>query len=227
MKKRMENKIRNILSNLKSVQEDLLALSDDLWLEIDHNDNNSMEHGVKFKSDFNMCNLQFTQSANSLSDLIQNYTNTPLYTPEERKNDVVVQSERERIIKELNTREPHSLSEDFKYKRPFGFVLENSAYENKLTWSEVYNQICTYLHNKDASLFESLGNNPDHISNRNNKYFSRQSGDLRSAQKCGSSIFIEMNLSANQIRDSIIRLLKTFKIQEKKLIIYFREDRDA
>ena len=224
----MKERIKKILSDLKSVQEDLLALSDDLWLDIDHNDNESIKQGVTFKSDFNQRNSQFTASANALSELIQNYTNIPLYSEDENKNSTNhSHSERERIIKELNKKESHSLREDFKYKRPFGFVLEDTAYTNKLTWSEVYIQICTYLQNKNPHLFSSLENNPDHISNRNNKYFSTKTTELRSSQRCGPLIYIEMNLSANQIRDSIIRLLNTFSIHESKITIYLREDRDA
>jgi len=144
----MKKKIKKILSNLKSVEEDLLALSDDLWLEINHNDNDSIKKGVTFKSDFNQRNSQFITSANALSELIQNYTNTPLYTEEENTNIVHTHSERDRIIKELNNKKPHSLRENFKYKRPFGFVIEDSAYRNKLTWAEVYNQITLIFETK-------------------------------------------------------------------------------
>lgn len=223
----MKERIKNILSNLKNVQEDLLALSDDLWLEIDHNDNKSIENGVQFKSEFNESNKQFTEAANSLSELIQSHTNTPLYQQEERRVNQPASSENDRIIKELNKKEPHSLTEDFKYKRPYGFVLKETPYKNKLTWSELYMQFCTHLRNTDQNIFSSLESNQDHISNRNNKYFSSQPSDLRSPQKCGSSMYVEMNLSANQIRDSIKRLLKTFNIKYTDLTIYLREDRDA
>jgi hypothetical protein len=35
----MRQRIQSILTNLEAVGEDLLALSDDIWLNIDHNDN--------------------------------------------------------------------------------------------------------------------------------------------------------------------------------------------
>jgi hypothetical protein len=225
----MQNRIKNILSNLKTVQEDLLALSDDLWLEIDHNDNDALKNGITFKTAFNVCNTSFTQSANKLSELIQNYTNTPIYPqdkvpPQSQPHD---RSERERIIKELDKMESHGLDEDFKYKRPYGFVIQGLPYSNKLTWSELYLQLCAYLQNVDSTKFSSLDADPDHISNRNNKYFSRHPEDLRSHQKCGASMYAEMNLSANQIRDSIKRLLHTFRINQSDITIYLREDRDA
>ena len=176
----MKERIKKILSNLKNVQEDLLALSDDLWLDIDHNDNKSLENGVLFKSEFNESNKRFTDAANSLSELIQSHTNTPLYQQEERKISQSAPSENERIITELNKKEAHNLTEDFKYKRPYGFILKGTPYKNKLTWSELYIQICTHLRNTDQNIFNFLENNQDHISNRNNKYFSSQPSDLRS-----------------------------------------------
>lgn len=225
----MQNRIKNILSNLKNVQEDLLALSDDLWLEIDHNDNESIKSGVAFKAAFNECNASFTQSANKLSDLIQNYTNTPLYTQDKAPQQLQSQerAERDRIIKELDKKEPHGLDEDFKYMRPYGFVIQGVPYRNKLTWSELYLQLCAHLQDMNSAKFASLDTDQDHISNRNNKYFSRRPEDLRGPQKCGPSMYAEMNLSANQIRDSIKRLLHTFRVNQSDITIYLREDRDA
>jgi len=209
----MKERVKKILSNLKSVQEDFLALSDDWWLEIDHNDNEAIDNGVHFKTKFNKRNKKFSDTANYLSELIQNHINTPLYQQVEGK--------------ELNNKEPHNLTEDFKYKRPYGFVLAGTPYKNKVTWSELYIQLCTHLSNTDQNIFSSLESKQEHISNRNNKYFSSNPSDLRSPQKCGFSTYVEMNLSANQIRDSIKRLLKTNNIKHTDISIYLREDRDA
>ena len=49
----MTDRIRNILQSLERVREDLLALSDDIWLSIDHNDNDAMQEGVAFKRKYN------------------------------------------------------------------------------------------------------------------------------------------------------------------------------
>jgi hypothetical protein len=223
----MQEKIKKILSNLKSVQEDLLSLSDDLWLDIDHNDNDAISNGVTFKEEFNLCNDEFTASANKLSELIQKYTNTPLYTPVVNLSVPLNNSEKDRLIKVLNKKFPHGLNEEFKYKRPYGFVIQGVPYENKLTWSELYLQVCEHLLMLDKHRFISMDNDPNHISKRNKKYFSSNQDDLRSPQKCGNVIFVEMNLSANQIRDSLKRLLKTYHIAHGNLTIYLREDRDA
>ena len=48
-----ENRTRHILQDLEAVRENLLALSDDIWLSIDHNDSEALEEGVQFKRAYN------------------------------------------------------------------------------------------------------------------------------------------------------------------------------
>ncbi len=43
----------------------------------------------------------------------------------------------------------------------------------------------------------------------------------------GRGVFAETNLSANQIRDNIARLLCAFGLPERAFAVYLREDRDA
>ncbi|MBK1704872.1 hypothetical protein [Halochromatium glycolicum] len=45
--------VRSILEQLEQMPEDLLALSDDIWLSIDHNDSQTLEEGVAFKKQYN------------------------------------------------------------------------------------------------------------------------------------------------------------------------------
>lgn len=49
----MTDRIRSILEQLEQTREDLLALSDDIWLSIDHNDSQALEEGVAFKKQYN------------------------------------------------------------------------------------------------------------------------------------------------------------------------------
>lgn len=49
----MSKRIKDILDQLDQMREDLLALSDDIWLSIDHNDTQALEQGVAFKKTFN------------------------------------------------------------------------------------------------------------------------------------------------------------------------------
>ena len=62
-------RIQGILTNLDAVGEDLFALSDDIWLEIDHNDSDAVEKGAAFKIVFNKTVAEFRQISDRLSQL--------------------------------------------------------------------------------------------------------------------------------------------------------------
>ncbi len=49
----MTDRTLQILRDLEAVRENLLALSDDIWLGIDHNDTQAMNEGVEFKRQYN------------------------------------------------------------------------------------------------------------------------------------------------------------------------------
>jgi hypothetical protein len=77
------------------------------------------------------------------------------------------------------------------------------------------------------AVFDALPDNPDFISNRGNRYFSRQPQDLRPPSDYSRGVFAETNLSEKQIRDTIARLLGAFGLSERAFAVYLREDRDA
>src|SRR5437660_6954015 len=107
---------RQILEDLEAVRENLLALSDDVWLSIDHNDTQSLEEGVQFKRAYNEKMAAFDLLATDLSSLIQQYTAVRLEADEE--TGAGDRERNERIIAELNREEPHHIDEDFTFKRP-------------------------------------------------------------------------------------------------------------
>ena len=217
----MKQRIRTILANIDNLVTDLLELSDDIWLNIDHNDSDAIKKGCEFKVQYNEIFLRFSQDANELRGLIQNFTEEP------SKEAPIDQKTKDRIIKELDKRVPHTLEADFTYKHPFGFTLQGSPYSNLTAWLHIYGAVCKHLAQKNSSLFEQLPDNPDFISNRGNKYFSRKTSDLRSGREFVTGIFAEVNLSANQIRDSIKRLLNYFSIPHEELELYLQEDRSS
>lgn len=216
---------RQILEDLEAVRENLLALSDDIWLSIDHNDPDSLEEGVQFKRQYNEKMSAFDRLASDLSTMIQQFTSVNLESEEESGLDD--QQRNERIIQQLNREEPHSLHEDFTYKRPHGFILAGQGTSGITTWRRFYEIFCQLLLRRDRDRFHALTENPNFISTRGHHSFSRDPEQLRSASQVGDEIYAEINLSANSIRDCIRKLLDTFDIPTDELKLYLREDRDA
>lgn len=225
----MKNRVRTILTNLESVREDLLALSDDIWLSIDHNDSEALDEGVKFKKDYNARLTEFEKLSDGISTLIQHFTETelePADTPAEEHSSSG-DAEQERIIKELDVQAPHTLDEDWCYIRPHGYVLDGRAYKDLVTWRRLYELVCLQLAGRDSTIFARLPEQEEFISNRGNQAFSRDPDQLRHAMNLSDGIYAEANLSANSIRKNIKALLAEFGVDESEFRVYFREDRDA
>lgn len=216
---------RQILEDLEAVRENLLALSDDIWLSINHNDPEALEAGVEFKRAYNAKATAFDAVASDLSGLVQQYTRVRLEEAEQSGGGD--RAENERIIAELNREEPHHLDEDFTYKRPHGFIIDDQGTTGITTWQRLYELVLQRLFDRDPERVRGLCTNPDFISNRGNPTFTTDPAKLRKALQVRAGVFVESNLSANSIRDILRRILLVFAIPTENLLIFLRQDRDA
>ena len=127
------NKItRTILEDLETVRESLLSLSDDIWRSIEHNDKAALDQGHEFKTIYNSKMEAFDSLSSEISDLVQNFTHVNLQSKE--SDGSVGDTENERLVCELRSDEPHSLFENFTFKRPHGFILKGTAITGVITW---------------------------------------------------------------------------------------------
>ena len=220
------DKIKQILDMLNNLQENFLSLPDDMLLNIDPRDNESIDQGAEFIKEYNDTLDQFIRISSQIESQIKNHFGI---NPEEEEveKEAVNRKRRNRIIKELDKSQTHTLHENFTFKRPFGFILGDSAYKGLKTWKSLYMQVLKELDEKDSRLFSRLPQEDKFISRRGNPLFSRNRDDLRVGEKVNSQIYAEINMSANGIRDTITDLLKYFQIDLTSMRIYLREDRDA
>jgi hypothetical protein len=222
----MKDKAHQLRETLERINEDLLTLSDDIWLGIDHNDATALEEGVTFKKAFNAQQAGFAQAAQGIIELLENYAPPEDQEPSEQATKRT-RAQRERKTTELDRHKPHNLNEEFAYKRPYGMKLEGEAYTGLTTWKAVYRQVFKHLAAKNKSKFSKLDQSEGVVSRRGNAYVSKDKEAVRQAMSIGSGLYAEVNLSANLIRDSIGRLLDEFTIPHSKITFYLREDRDA
>lgn len=219
------DRTREILEDLEAVRENLLALSDDIWAGIDRQDLAAFDEGVRFMRSYVEKMTEFDRLAAGLSGLIQQYTQVSLEASEETGEED--RERNERIIRELNREEPHSIDEDFTYKRPHGFILAGLATIGVTTWQRLYELVCRQLYQRDSDRFTSLVENPEFISNRGHQSVTPDAHSLRKALEVGEGLYVECNLSANGIRDMIRRLMIAFEIENSDLRLFLRQDRDA
>jgi hypothetical protein len=221
----MNNRIRNILKDLENVQENLLALSDDIWLNIDHNDQDALERGCQFKKEYNEKRQNFDSLACELSVLVQQFTQIDLLA--EEQSGFEDENANERIVQELNREQPHRIDENFTYMQPYGFILNGKAAKDFTSWRRLYINLCTQLARLNPDQFLALPENDDFISSRGNRTFSTNPDELHTSFQIDHDVYAEVNFSANSIRDKIKKLLTTFGFLEEQLQIYLQKDRNA
>lgn len=219
------SRTREILQDIEAVRENLLALSDDIWAGIDRQDLEAFDEGVRFVRSFVEKNSAFDRVATDLSELVQQFMSVRL--EESEQSGSRDQEQNERIIAELNHEEPHSIDEDFTFKRPFGFIFDGEAATGVTTWQRLYKLICKQLFARDEILFRSLEHHADFISNRGNHTVSSDPTRLHKAMAVGPDLYIESNLSANSICAIIRRLFAEYGIGVETLKVFLRQDRDA
>lgn len=233
----MFERVNEVLRELERVRESMLMLSDDIWLGIDHNDNGEVQKGCDFKLAYNEKMTAFDKLSEELTLLVQGYTNldpfdlpAPIHgkdTGDTEEDSRAEQSVNDRIVRELDRAERHELGEDFRYKKPYGFVLKGTAVKDLVTWRKMLQAMCKILSHIDMDVFLALPESDTFVSSHGLRYISRDSNDLRLASAISDDIFVEANLSANNTRDLMVKLLDEFGIESSELSIYLRQDRDA
>jgi len=220
----MKKIIQQILTDLECVQETFLGFSDDIWLNIEHNDSEAVQKGVDFKLAFNEKLNDFSRISSEISNLIETYTNVHA-----EPVDIVQKGspEHERIIRELGSSETHRIEENFTSKHPYGFVFEGQPYIGIDTWQSLYKLFCKQLVARDLQTFEALVNSPNCVTSHRNVFFASNPNSFRKALEINHNIYAEGNLSANDICKRIKTLLIEFKVDSQELSIYLREDRNA
>lgn len=224
----MENaseKINKILKELTSAREDLWALNDDIWHNLDHSSIEEVQAATSFQIQYIKLLDQFAQNSEEIAALISQFTGV-----KEDEAPVIADSNdliNERLIKELNKEEPHRIDEDFTYKRPYAIIIEGCGYKNLETWKDLYKQVCKHLANKNLNVFDSLASNEELISKQKKKYYTTNKKEVRTAAQITEKTYVEMNLSANDFAKRIQELFKVFEISIDNLTIFLRQDRNA
>lgn len=222
----LKSRFSTILNQLKTANSELLSLADDIWLSIDHNNNEALQKGVAFKTSYNNKVNDLKNLQTEISKLIEDFVGEP--TIEIDFNRIEKKSfHREVRDKELNSldnRVKHYLDEDFTDKIPDGFVIQDRHFKNAKIWRSIYLKTLDYLYQYSGT-YNDLLTSREFISKRGRKMFSRNPKDLRRSIEIKPGIYAEVNLSANQIRNHIILLLKYYKITPKEFVVYLRMER--
>jgi len=124
---------------------------------------------------------------------------------------------------QLDPNTAHTLYESYTYTRPAGFELLGVRYE-ATDWRAVLLQTCEVLASKDASLFRSFLWDKS-MKGRKVRYFVQNPKEVREPRKVnGTDIYVTTNLSANDIRKLIVRMLKKYDFDVMEYKVFLRTD---
>lgn len=123
----------------------------------------------------------------------------------------------------VDTNVPHSLYENLSHKRPFAFEVEGNRVEVR-TWIDVLLATCDILLSKDPDKFTLFQGDPK-MNGKKAKYFSKDSDVLRKPVKIDKcELYVETNMSANSIRNLIVKMLQKYGIKTSDFVLYLRAD---
>lgn len=117
----------------------------------------------------------------------------------------------------------HTLKEDFTHKRPSSFKIGDDYTSIVNTWQEMMLDTCKYLIKCDEDKFKQVISKL-RLNGRKSAYFTTDKKIMRRPVHIGLDIYVETNMSANSIRNLIIKLLKEFNIPTNSFKVYLKAD---
>lgn len=224
-----KQRVKRILSDLEGVNEDLLNLFEDIKHNIDPHDSASRAEGLTLLGQYNTSLSAFEKAAVDMRTLIEGITHVDMTGENERAAKTASQRTPDataRIVRQLDTSQPHSLAEDFTYIRPYAFQLSGRVFPHALTWRSVYQMFCVQLATINPERFKTLPD-ADLFRGRKITQFTTGPAGYKDTLKLPYGLCCEGYKPANYHRDNMRNLLTYFNIPESDFIIYLREDRDA
>ena len=117
----------------------------------------------------------------------------------------------------------YDLMTDFRYMKPAAFSLDGVRYPARL-WKLVLLKTCELLWEKNHSIFENFVNDK-FMQGKTRVYFSEGKDIMVKPELIkGTQIYVETNLSANSIRDMIVKMLDKYRIPHASYQIYLSKD---
>ncbi len=122
----------------------------------------------------------------------------------------------------VDAEKKHSLDEDYEYKRPCGFMVNERRYKAD-NWQDVLVNLCSALAKEDNGLLSSFVEHP-RFKGRKIRYFSNVHMPKKNKKIPGTDVYVWVNMSANGIKDLIRKILIEFGIKPSTFYIYLRAD---
>ena len=218
------DKIEQVITDLGDTRDDLTALLDDIWLDIDHTNQASIKNGSERMISTLDAAANFRKAGDELTAKLRGFLppSPVVPAPPTTAPSATAPATPAQQHNYFASMEQISLTTSWTYRRPAGFALRGKQSSFHYTWSSLYLRLLHTLRESDRTLFDTLPDRPEFTSNHNNPYITRDRSRLRDASKVGDTVFVETNLNANLIRDNIRYIVKAFGIKDTEVQIFLR-----
>lgn len=180
--------------------------------------------------------ISYAKQFYDLQTFIGNYSNMLELDDTNIEKDTINEEEQEQKIEEkkipnysdylVDTNVAYTLYEDFTHKCPAAFSIQGQK-TDATQWKDVLLLTCEYLARNDSDIFQKFVDDPK-MQGKKINYFSKTISNMRKPVKIDTmNIFVETNMSSNQIRNVIIKMLKQYGISLTEYKVYLRADYTA
>lgn len=215
-----KQRAERILANLEGVNEDLLAFMDDVGLSINYRDAASREAGNRFLDVYDPKLQSFRELSNDIAAMIRERLGIPVEeTPGHR-----VAVETAPNDPAFANRRPHRLDEDFTFTKPIGFTLHGTSFKGISKFVELYVALCRELARQQPERFRKLPESAIAFTSHHRPMFARNAHDLDQYRLIAEGIYAETQLSNNDKRNMIVKLLAEFGIPTSEMAIYLSQE---
>ena len=122
--------------------------------------------------------------------------------------------------------EPHTLSENFTYKRPCAFSFDGATYPVR-DWKRLLVLFCEIMYNRNHSVFTGIVLS-DNMQGKSRIYFTRDKETAKftmvDGRLIGNGIYVETNQNANGVCSIIKSILKRYNLPVTLFLIYLKAD---
>lgn len=176
---------------------------------------------------------EMVKDIDKIQSKLEEYTNL-LQLDDEIEEEIILSENFDDESKELPDYEslrvdpniPYTLYDDYTHKRPAGFELLGICNDAK-DWKEMFVKTCEVLAEKDLNKFYTFVSDKS-MQGRKVPYFSKSKTGIRAPRLVkGTDIFIMTNMSANQVRNVIERMLRIYGLKINDYKIYLKADYTA
>jgi hypothetical protein len=243
----LQSSLRQVMSAIENLRDDLKALSDTIWANIHHNDPVSLQQGFKFKQAFNDRWIPLDEAAEALWRLLQEQCAEeeveaePVKPKSEARSKTKAGKERLPEVKvagaqEAGEGEPQvpeepmaeaepEVESDFKGKTPFGLILGGRTFTSPSDWGLFYQVFLQELCKQDPEAFDRLPERKAWRDARGKPLFGRAGEVLRRPLEVTDRLFAEADLPLNLMLQSMRKLARELQVPPDSLKILLKENR--